>query len=140
LERGAVGYVKVRSAEISAHLSSGAEGSINGAVRQVAGKGEIIIMSWVFGVADSDNLPVRLEENGVDTEKFGNRSSFLSTAIQDPMPRKADARGDKPVCSPRQVLLAIRAEFYGRLLGWEVTASESEWVLMRFSDTGPRDS
>jgi glyoxalase superfamily protein len=23
------------------------------------------------------------------------------------------------------------AEFYGRLLGWGVTASESEWVLMR---------
>ena len=32
-----------------------------------------------------------LEENGVDTEKFGSRSSFLSTAVQDPMPRKADA-------------------------------------------------
>lgn len=31
-----------------------------------------------------------LEENGVDTEKFGNRSSFLSTQIQDPAPRKAD--------------------------------------------------
>ncbi|MES5822252.1 hypothetical protein [Streptomyces sp. RG80] len=31
-----------------------------------------------------------LEENGVDTEKFGNRSSFLSTAVQDPSPRKAD--------------------------------------------------
>ncbi|WP_406166657.1 hypothetical protein [Streptomyces sp. NBC_00996] len=31
-----------------------------------------------------------LEENGVDTEKFGNRSAFLSTAVQDPMPRKAD--------------------------------------------------
>ncbi|WP_329548745.1 hypothetical protein OG742_37900 [Streptomyces sp. NBC_00828] len=31
-----------------------------------------------------------LEENGVDTEQFGNRSSFLSTAVQDPMPRKAD--------------------------------------------------
>ncbi|MFJ9965783.1 hypothetical protein [Streptomyces avermitilis] len=31
-----------------------------------------------------------LEENGVDTEKFGNRSSFLSTAVQDPTPRKAD--------------------------------------------------
>ncbi|MFE9767309.1 hypothetical protein ACFYPC_22750 [Streptomyces sp. NPDC005808] len=31
-----------------------------------------------------------LEENGVDTEPFGNRSSFLSTAVQDPMPRKAD--------------------------------------------------
>ena len=24
-----------------------------------------------------------LEENGVDTEKFGSRSSFLSTAVQD---------------------------------------------------------
>ncbi|MEV0642595.1 hypothetical protein AB0I77_48365 [Streptomyces sp. NPDC050619] len=31
-----------------------------------------------------------LKENGVDTEKFGNRSSFLSTAVQDPTPRKAD--------------------------------------------------
>ncbi|WP_217239647.1 hypothetical protein [Streptomyces sp. AC555_RSS877] len=31
-----------------------------------------------------------LEENGVDTEKFGNRSAFLSTAVQDPTPRKAD--------------------------------------------------
>ncbi|MFD5079051.1 hypothetical protein [Streptomyces sp. NPDC058371] len=31
-----------------------------------------------------------LEENGVDTDKFGTRSSFLSTAVQDPMPRKAD--------------------------------------------------
>ncbi|MFJ3228730.1 hypothetical protein ACIPJS_36000 [Streptomyces sp. NPDC086783] len=31
-----------------------------------------------------------LEENGVDTEKFGTRSSFLSTAVQDVSPRKAD--------------------------------------------------
>ncbi|MET7454818.1 hypothetical protein ABZT03_23570 [Streptomyces sp. NPDC005574] len=31
-----------------------------------------------------------LEENGVDTEKFGNRSAFLSTAVQDTSPRKAD--------------------------------------------------
>ncbi len=31
-----------------------------------------------------------LEENGVNTEKFGARSGFLSGAIQDPMPRKAD--------------------------------------------------
>lgn len=31
-----------------------------------------------------------LRENGVDTEKFGNRSAFLSTAVQDPSPRKAD--------------------------------------------------
>ncbi|KOU74411.1 membrane protein [Streptomyces sp. MMG1533] len=31
-----------------------------------------------------------LEENGVDTEKFGTRSAFLSTAVQDPTPRKAD--------------------------------------------------
>ncbi|MFF3887810.1 hypothetical protein [Streptomyces sp. NPDC001914] len=31
-----------------------------------------------------------LQENGVDTEKFGNRSAFLSTAVQDPSPRKAD--------------------------------------------------
>lgn len=31
-----------------------------------------------------------LEENGADTEKFGNRSAFLSTAVQDPTPGKAD--------------------------------------------------
>ena len=31
-----------------------------------------------------------LAENGVDTEKFGARSAFLSTAVQDPSPRKAD--------------------------------------------------
>ncbi|MEU3845185.1 hypothetical protein AB0E88_34790 [Streptomyces sp. NPDC028635] len=31
-----------------------------------------------------------LEENGVDTEKFGTRSAFLSTAVQDVSPRKAD--------------------------------------------------
>lgn len=31
-----------------------------------------------------------LEENGVATEKFGMRSGFLSGAVQDPMPRKAD--------------------------------------------------
>lgn len=31
-----------------------------------------------------------LDENGVDTEKFGTRSAFLSTAVQDPSPRKAD--------------------------------------------------
>ncbi|MEV5320647.1 hypothetical protein AB0K92_23890 [Streptomyces sp. NPDC052687] len=31
-----------------------------------------------------------LKENGVDTEKFGSRSAFLSTAVQDPSPRKAD--------------------------------------------------
>jgi hypothetical protein len=31
-----------------------------------------------------------LAENGVDTEKFGTRSAFLSTAVQDPMPKKAD--------------------------------------------------
>jgi hypothetical protein len=31
-----------------------------------------------------------LEANGVDTEKFGARSSFLSTAVQDPTPGKAD--------------------------------------------------
>ncbi|MFI5557152.1 hypothetical protein [Streptomyces sp. NPDC051738] len=31
-----------------------------------------------------------LDENGVDTEKFGTRSSFLSTAVQDASPRKAD--------------------------------------------------
>ncbi|WAU80847.1 hypothetical protein O1Q96_14375 [Streptomyces sp. Qhu-G9] len=31
-----------------------------------------------------------LNDNGVNTEKFGNRSSFLSTAVQDASPRKAD--------------------------------------------------
>ncbi|ANS63938.1 hypothetical protein SLINC_1714 [Streptomyces lincolnensis] len=31
-----------------------------------------------------------LAENGVNTEKFGNRSAFLSTAVQDASPRKAD--------------------------------------------------
>lgn len=31
-----------------------------------------------------------LKENGVDTEKFGARSAFLSGLVQDPSPRKAD--------------------------------------------------
>ncbi|MFF8916600.1 hypothetical protein ACF08M_25535 [Streptomyces sp. NPDC015032] len=31
-----------------------------------------------------------LEENGVDTERFDNRSMMLSGAVQDPTPRKAD--------------------------------------------------
>ncbi|MFI6563410.1 hypothetical protein [Streptomyces sp. NPDC050534] len=31
-----------------------------------------------------------LNENGVNTEKFGSRSAFLSTAVQDATPRKAD--------------------------------------------------
>ena len=31
-----------------------------------------------------------LDENGVNTEAFGNRSSFLSNLVQDPTPRKAD--------------------------------------------------
>ncbi|MGC0333196.1 hypothetical protein RKD23_006186 [Streptomyces sp. SAI-170] len=31
-----------------------------------------------------------LEENGVDTDKFGARSAFLSGNVQDPTPRKAD--------------------------------------------------
>ncbi|WP_327357440.1 hypothetical protein [Streptomyces sp. NBC_01304] len=31
-----------------------------------------------------------LEENGVDTAKFGNRSLILSGLVQDPTPRKAD--------------------------------------------------
>ncbi|MGW6456469.1 hypothetical protein ACWF94_11185 [Streptomyces sp. NPDC055078] len=31
-----------------------------------------------------------LEENGVDTERFGNRSMAVSGVIQDPAPRKAD--------------------------------------------------
>ncbi|MFF0448707.1 hypothetical protein ACFYT4_20245 [Streptomyces sp. NPDC004609] len=31
-----------------------------------------------------------LEENGVDTERFGNRSMVVSGIVQDPAPRKAD--------------------------------------------------
>jgi hypothetical protein len=31
-----------------------------------------------------------LEENGVDTERFGNRSSIVGGMVQDPTPRKAD--------------------------------------------------
>jgi hypothetical protein len=31
-----------------------------------------------------------LKENGVDTEQFGTRSAFLSTQVQDPLPKKAD--------------------------------------------------
>ncbi|MFC5723280.1 hypothetical protein ACFP1Z_24265 [Streptomyces gamaensis] len=31
-----------------------------------------------------------LSENGVNTERFGNRASFLSGAVQDPTPRQAD--------------------------------------------------
>ncbi|MBV1945332.1 hypothetical protein [Streptomyces sp. BV129] len=31
-----------------------------------------------------------LKENGVDTDKFGARSAFLSGLVQDPSPRKAD--------------------------------------------------
>jgi len=31
-----------------------------------------------------------LDENGVNTEKFGTRSAFLSGQVQDPTPRKAD--------------------------------------------------
>ncbi|MGW0768107.1 hypothetical protein [Streptomyces sp. NPDC002676] len=31
-----------------------------------------------------------LTENGVDTEKFGSRSAFLSGQVQDPTPKKAD--------------------------------------------------
>lgn len=31
-----------------------------------------------------------LEENGVDTEKFGTRSSFLSNLVQAPTPMNAD--------------------------------------------------
>lgn len=44
----------------------------------------------VLRVAHSAAMRV-LEENGVDTERFSTRSSFLSTGVQDPMPRKADA-------------------------------------------------
>jgi len=43
----------------------------------------------VLRVVHSAALKV-LAENGVDTEKFGNRSSFLSTSVQDASPRKAD--------------------------------------------------
>jgi hypothetical protein len=31
-----------------------------------------------------------LKDNGVDTEQFGTRSAFLSTQVQDPLPKKAD--------------------------------------------------
>jgi hypothetical protein len=31
-----------------------------------------------------------LEENGVDTERFGNRSMVVSSFVQDPAPRNAD--------------------------------------------------
>jgi hypothetical protein len=31
-----------------------------------------------------------LKDNGVDTEKFGSRAGFLSGAVQDASPRKAD--------------------------------------------------
>lgn len=40
----------------------------------------------VLRVAHSAALRV-LNENGVDTERFGNRSSFLSGAVQDPSPK-----------------------------------------------------
>ncbi|MFB7086377.1 hypothetical protein [Streptomyces sp. NPDC056296] len=43
----------------------------------------------VLRVVHSSAIKV-LEENGVDTEKFGTRSAFLSTAVQDPTPGKAD--------------------------------------------------
>lgn len=43
----------------------------------------------VLRVVHSAALRV-LEENGVNTEKFGNRSSVLSGLVQDPTPRKAD--------------------------------------------------
>ncbi|MFD9908010.1 hypothetical protein [Streptomyces sp. NPDC059063] len=34
-----------------------------------------------------------LEENGVNTDRFSGRATFLSGAIQDPMPRSADVYG-----------------------------------------------
>ncbi|MFI1396748.1 hypothetical protein [Streptomyces sp. NPDC020681] len=43
----------------------------------------------VLRVAHTAALRV-LEENGVDTERFGNRSMIVSGFVQDPMPRKAD--------------------------------------------------
>ncbi|ANP53934.1 hypothetical protein J2Z21_006738 [Streptomyces griseochromogenes] len=43
----------------------------------------------VLRVVHSAALRV-LGENGVNTEKFGNRSSVLSGLVQDPTPRKAD--------------------------------------------------
>ncbi|CAL9387877.1 hypothetical protein [Streptomyces sp. enrichment culture] len=43
----------------------------------------------VLRVVHSAALKV-LAENGVDTEKFGARSAFLSTNVQDASPRKAD--------------------------------------------------
>ncbi|MCZ0990166.1 hypothetical protein [Streptomyces diastatochromogenes] len=44
----------------------------------------------VLRVVHSAALRV-LEENGVNTEKFGTRSSVLSGLVQDPTPRKADS-------------------------------------------------
>ncbi|MGW0736533.1 hypothetical protein [Streptomyces sp. NPDC002851] len=43
----------------------------------------------VLRVVHSSAMKV-LEENGVDTERFGNRSLFLSNMVQDATPRKAD--------------------------------------------------
>ncbi|MGV9316961.1 hypothetical protein ACWDR0_33005 [Streptomyces sp. NPDC003691] len=43
----------------------------------------------VLRVAHAAALKV-LEENGVDTERFGSRSMAVSGAVQDPSPRKAD--------------------------------------------------
>lgn len=43
----------------------------------------------VLRVAHTAALRV-LKENGVDTERFGSRSSSLSGAVQDPSPRKVD--------------------------------------------------
>lgn len=43
----------------------------------------------VLRVAHTAALRV-LSENGVDTERFGSRSSSLSGAVQDPSPRKVD--------------------------------------------------
>ncbi|MFI9581647.1 hypothetical protein ACIHCQ_07325 [Streptomyces sp. NPDC052236] len=43
----------------------------------------------VLRVAHAAAMKV-LEENGVDTERFGNRSSIVGGMVQDPTPRKAD--------------------------------------------------
>ena len=43
----------------------------------------------VLRVAHAAAMKV-LEDNGVDTERFNNRASVVSTFVQDPSPRKAD--------------------------------------------------
>ena len=61
---------------------AGAEARVKAAVGQVSGQGEVIIVGRVLGVADSDNLAVRLEENGVDiiieTVKIGDDPAAIA--------------------------------------------------------------